>query len=91
MILEKAEGNPFFVEEVIRMLIDQGAIARRGDEWILAKPLGTFEIPDTLQGVLAARIDRLPEEAKRTLQVAAVIGRKFQLRVLEEVLRRQAP
>jgi class 3 adenylate cyclase len=91
LILEKAEGNPFFVEEVIRMLIDQGAITRRGDEWILAKPLGTFEIPDTLQGVLAARIDRLPEEAKRTLQVAAVIGRKFQLRVLEEVLRRQAP
>ena len=88
LILEKAEGNPFFVEEVIRMLIDQGAIARQGEEWVLAKPLGTFEIPDTLQGVLAARIDRLPEDAKRVLQVASVIGRKFQVRVLEEVLRR---
>jgi predicted ATPase len=88
LILEKAEGNPFFVEEVIRMLIDQGAIARRGDEWTLARPLGTFEIPDTLQGVLAARIDRLPEDAKRALQVASVIGRKFQVRVLEQVLKR---
>jgi predicted ATPase len=89
LILEKAEGNPFFVEEVIRMLIDQGIIARQGEEWILAKPLGTFEIPDTLQGVLAARIDRLPEDAKRALQVASVIGRKFQVRVLEQVLRRR--
>jgi len=89
LILEKAEGNPFFVEEVIRMLIDQGVIARKGEEWLLAKPLGTFEIPDTLQGVLAARIDRLPEDAKRALQVASVIGRKFQVRVLEQVLRRR--
>ncbi|HSB90058.1 MAG TPA: adenylate/guanylate cyclase domain-containing protein [Anaerolineales bacterium] len=89
LILEKAEGNPFFVEEVIRMLIDQAVIGRQGEEWVLAKPLGTFEIPDTLQGVLAARIDRLPEDAKRALQVASVIGRKFQVRVLEEVLRRR--
>jgi class 3 adenylate cyclase len=89
LILEKAEGNPFFVEEVIRMFIDQAVIARHGEEWVLAKPLGTFEIPDTLQGVLAARIDRLPEDAKRALQVASVIGRKFQVRVLEEVLRRR--
>ncbi|HET7009216.1 MAG TPA: adenylate/guanylate cyclase domain-containing protein [Anaerolineales bacterium] len=90
LILEKAEGNPFFVEEVIRMLIDQGVIERKEDRWVLTRPMGAFEIPDTLQGVLAARIDRLPEEAKRALQVASVIGRKFPVRVLEEVLRRQA-
>jgi class 3 adenylate cyclase len=90
LIQSKAEGNPFFVEEVLRMLIDQGTLLREGDAWTLAGDVGSLEIPDTLQGVLAARIDRLPEDAKRTLQVASVIGRTFQVRVLEEVLRRQA-
>lgn len=86
LILAKAEGNPFFVEEVIRMLIDHGNLARRDGEWIVAKPINTIDIPDTLQGVLIARIDRLPEDAKRVLQIASVIGRKFQVQVLEQVL-----
>jgi predicted ATPase len=72
------------------MLIDQGVLQRQGDAWKLAGEVGSLEIPDTLQGVLAARIDRLPEEAKRTLQVASVIGRTFQVRVLEEVLQQQS-
>ncbi|MCC7353203.1 MAG: hypothetical protein IT330_05540 [Anaerolineae bacterium] len=86
LILTKAEGNPFFVEEVIRMLIDQGGITRQGDHWTVTGEIQNIEIPDTLQGVLMARIDRLSEEAKRTLQVASVIGRRFQVRVLEQVL-----
>ncbi|TAH48096.1 MAG: hypothetical protein EYC68_22340 [Chloroflexota bacterium] len=86
LILAKAEGNPFFVEEVIRMLIDRGNLARQDGEWIVAKPINTIDIPDTLQGVLIARIDRLPEDAKRVLQIASVIGRKFQVKVLEQVL-----
>lgn len=86
LILAKAEGNPFFVEEVIRMLIDRGNLARQDGEWIVAKPVTTIDIPDTLQGVLIARIDRLPEDAKRVLQIASVIGRKFQVKVLEQVL-----
>jgi class 3 adenylate cyclase len=90
LILAKAEGNPFFVEEVIRMLIDRGGIARQDGKWTVTREITTMEIPDTLQGVLTARIDRLPEEAKRTLQIAAVIGRKFQVRVLEKVLEQQA-
>lgn len=89
LIRSKAEGNPFFVEEVLRMLIDQGALQRDGEIWRLEGEVESLDIPDTLQGVLAARIDRLPEEAKRTLQVASVIGRTFPLRVLEEVLRQQ--
>lgn len=89
VIRSKAEGNPFFVEEVLRMLIDQGNLQRQGETWRLTGDIAALEIPDTLQGVLAARIDRLPEEVKRTLQVAAVIGRTFQVRVLEEVLGRQ--
>jgi predicted ATPase len=90
VIRAKAEGNPFFVEEVLRMLIDQGSLQRQGDAWRLTGDVASLEIPDTLQGVLAARIDRLPEEAKRTLQIASVIGRTFQLRVLEEVIQRQS-
>lgn len=88
MILAKAEGNPFFVEEVIRMLIDRGGIARNPEKgnWVVTRNIEKIEIPDTLHGVLSARIDRLPEETKRALQVAAVIGRRFQVNVLEQVL-----
>ena len=85
-ILTKAEGNPFFVEEVIRMLIDRGAIERRDDRWVATARVADIEIPDTLQGLLLARIDRLPPETKRTLRVAAVIGRQFGVRMLERLL-----
>ena len=91
LILKKAEGNPFFVEEVIRMLIDRGAIYKQGNSWAAGKEISTIEIPDNLQGLLLARIDRLPEDVKRTLRVAsviAVIGRQFSVRVLEQVLER---
>jgi len=86
LILEKAEGNPFFVEEVIRMLIDRGAIVREGDKWVATAQVADVTIPDTLQGLLLARIDRLPPESKRTLRVAAVIGRQFGVTMLERLL-----
>ena len=86
IILQKAEGNPFFVEEVIRMLIDRGAILKKGEGWIAGNEIDTIEIPDNLQGLLLARIDRMPEDVKRTLRVASVIGRQFSVRVLEQVL-----
>lgn len=88
IILQKAEGNPFFVEEVIRMLIDRGAITPReeGRGWVAGKEIANIEIPDNLQGLLLARIDRLPEDVKRTLRVASVIGRQFAVKVLEQVL-----
>ena len=89
LILAKAEGNPFFVEEVLRMLIDRGGIAVQDNKWTVTREINNIEIPDTLQGVLTARIDRLPEDAKRTLQIAAVIGRKFNVKVLERVLEMQ--
>jgi class 3 adenylate cyclase len=86
LILKKAEGNPFFVEEIIRMLIDRGAILRREGGWTAGVEIDSVEIPDNLEGLLMARIDRLPDEAKHILRVAAVIGRQFPLRVLEYVL-----
>jgi len=88
VILKKAEGNPFFVEEVIRMLIDRGAIVKAGDRWAAVKEIDNIEIPDNLQGLLLARIDRLPDDVKHTLRVASVIGRQFSVKVLEQVLSR---
>ncbi len=89
LIARKAEGNPFFVEEVIRMLIDQGAIVRRDGGWAVEREIEDVEIPANLHGLLLARIDRLPEDVKHTLRVAAVIGRQFSVNVLEHVLARQ--
>ena len=76
-ILERAEGNPFFLEEIIRHLIDEGSIVRADDRWHAAPGIGDVEIPDTVQGVLAARIDLLDPVEKRALQRAAVVGRVF--------------
>lgn len=85
-ILTRADGNPFFVEEVIRMLIEQGVIERQADRWVATAEIGSIEIPETLHGLLLARIDQLPDAAKRSLRVASVIGRQFPVRVLERVL-----
>jgi predicted ATPase len=86
LILAKAEGNPFFVEEVIRMLIDRDAIRREGGRWVASASVAEVEIPDTLQGLLLERIDRLPATSRRTLRVASVIGRQFGVTVLERLL-----
>ncbi len=85
-ILARAEGNPFFVEEVIRMLIERGAIVRSGDRWLANDTIIGIEIPETLHSLLLARIDQLSDDAKRSLRVASVIGRQFPVRVLERVL-----
>ena len=89
LILKKSEGNPFFVEEVIRMLIERGLIAKENGHWSTKKEIEAIEIPDNLQGLLLARIDRLPEDAKRILRIASVIGRQFSVDVLEKVEQRQ--
>jgi class 3 adenylate cyclase len=76
-ILERAEGNPFYLEEIIRRLIDDGSLARSGDRWRAVADTGAIEIPDTVQAVLASRIDLLDASDKRALQAAAVVGRVF--------------
>ena len=78
-ILSHAEGNPFYVEEILRALIDEGALLQ--DEgtgsWAVMRDISDIPIPDTLHGVLMARIDGLQEDVKRLLQMASVIGRRF--------------
>ena len=85
LIVQKAEGNPFFVEEVVKSLLEVGALRRQGERYVLTKPLEEIVVPDTIQDVLMARIDRLPEAPKKTLQRAAVIGREFTRRLLERL------
>jgi class 3 adenylate cyclase len=85
-ILERAEGNPFFLEEIIRQLIDEGRIERAGDRWRAVSGIEEVAIPDTIQGVLAARIDLLEPGDKRALQSAAVVGRVFWAGPVETLL-----
>ena len=85
MIVERADGNPFFIEELIRSLIETNQIIRKNDNWQAVSEDSKVLLPDTLRGVLGARIDRLPELSKQVLQNAAVIGRLFDLRVLKQL------
>ena len=76
-ILAKAEGNPFFLEEIVRRLIEEGALVREGDRWRSTARITTTPLPDSLLALLSARIDAIPEAEKRVLQEAAVIGKVF--------------
>ena len=84
-ILERAEGNPFYLEEIVRRLIDGGLLERQGDRWIAAAGIEDVEIPDTVQAVLASRIDLLDPLDKRVLQAASVVGRVFWIGPLGEL------
>jgi predicted ATPase len=75
-----------FVEELARMLLDRGDLKREGERWQFARERVELDVPNTLQGVLMARIDQLPAESRRILQLASVLGREFPLEVLEEML-----
>ncbi len=85
-IVEKTGGNPFFVEEIVRDLLDRGDLVKSGDRYLCSRPLHQLEIPNTILGVLAARMDRLSEDLKQTLQVASVIGRDFAFRLLKSIM-----
>jgi len=76
LIVDKTEGTPFFMEEIVQALFDDGTLVRNGAVQ-LVRPLSGLEIPTTVQAILATRIDRLPANAKELLQVLAVIGREF--------------
>jgi tetratricopeptide (TPR) repeat protein len=87
LIIERTEGNPFFMEEIYQAMLEDGAIARDGAVK-LVKPLKSARIPTTVQGVLAARIDRLPADVKQLLQTLLLIGREFPVSLIRAVLTR---
>jgi tetratricopeptide (TPR) repeat protein len=84
LIIDRTEGNPFFMEEIKEALFDQGVLARNG-RVRLAKPMTEVRLPSTVQGVLASRIDRLGREEKELLQTLAVIGKEFPLSLIRKV------
>src|SRR5229473_2352491 len=84
-IIKVTDGNPFFIEEIVRALFEQGILERNG-EVRLGRPLTDAKIPPTVQGIIAARIDRLPPEQKELLQTVAVLGRKFPSSLAREVV-----
>ena len=84
-IVAKADGNPFFVEEILQRLIDEGALERDGERWRATQSIGEVKIPDSVQALLAARIDALQPEERRVLQEAAVVGRSFWAAAVEAV------
>ncbi len=86
VIIEKTEGNPFFMEETVQVLLDEGALVRDGAMVKLTKPIAELKIPPTVQAILAARIDRLPLDAKELLQALAVVGREFPLSLIRAVV-----
>ncbi|NND03532.1 MAG: tetratricopeptide repeat protein [Acidimicrobiia bacterium] len=86
MVVERSEGNPFYLEELVKMLIDDGAIAA-GEEWIADESrLENLSIPRTLTGVLQARVDAMPRNERKALQDASVIGRVFWQDALVSIL-----
>jgi class 3 adenylate cyclase/tetratricopeptide (TPR) repeat protein len=85
LLTERTEGNPFFMEESVRMLAESQVLAGARGAHRLVKPLQTIRVPSTVQAVLAARIDRLPAEDKHLLQTAAVIGKQIPLALLQAV------
>jgi len=76
-LAEVAEGNPLFIEEMFRMLVDDGRLQRRNGSWAVAGDLSSLEIPQTIQAVLIARLDRLDREERAVIERASVIGRRF--------------
>ena len=86
LLVKSSDGNPLFLEEVLRTLIDQGVLRLESGRWERVAEHDEVVVPDTLQGLLLDRIDRLPESSKRAVQIAAVIGRRFPAQLLGDIL-----
>jgi class 3 adenylate cyclase/tetratricopeptide (TPR) repeat protein len=85
LLIARTEGNPFFLEESVRTLVETGVLVGEPGAYRLAQALPTIQVPATVQAVLAARIDRLPPEEKRLLQTAAVVGTEVPWPLLQAI------
>ncbi len=84
-IVEAAEGNPLYAEQLLSMLVDDGLVRREGDMWVAAGELGKLSLPPTIQALLAARLDLLTDDERTVIEAASVIGYVFAQDALEEV------
>ncbi len=85
LVLSRASGNPLYMEELTHSLLEDGSVQKEGDQYVLARNVSEIRVPDTIQGIIAARMDRLEESLKRIMQVASVIGREFAFRILQAI------
>jgi tetratricopeptide (TPR) repeat protein len=85
LILNRAAGNPLYMEEFTHTLLENGSIQCKDQKCVLNKKASEIQVPDTIQGIIAARMDRLEDDLKRTMQVASVIGRDFAFRILQTI------
>jgi hypothetical protein len=85
LILKRTAGNPLFMEEFTHSLLENGSIQRKDHKYILTRKASDIPVPDTIQAIIAARMDRREDNLKRTMQVASVIGRDFAYRILQTI------
>jgi tetratricopeptide (TPR) repeat protein len=85
LILNRAAGNPLFMEEFTHTLLENGSIQKKDHQYVLSRKPSEIHVPDTVQGIIAARMDRLDDNLKRIMQVASVIGRDFAYRILQTI------
>jgi len=86
LVLTRTGGNPLFVEELTQSLVENGTILRKDHQYVLTREASEIRVPDTIQGIIAARIDRVEEGLKGIMQVASVIGREFAFRILQSIM-----
>jgi tetratricopeptide (TPR) repeat protein len=86
LILNRAAGNPLFMEEFTHTLLENGSIQRKDNQYVLSRKPSDIQVPDTIQGIIAARMDRLEDSLKRIMQMASVIGREFAFRILQTIM-----
>jgi tetratricopeptide (TPR) repeat protein len=89
LIAGRASGNPLFIEELTHGLLEDGSIRKDDGRYVISGKPSELEVPDTIQGIIAARLDRLQEDLKRLMQAASVIGREFAYRLLEAITQMQ--
>jgi len=85
LILNRTAGNPLFMEEFTHTLLENGSIKKKDKQYVLSRNISDSQVPDTIQGIITARMDRLEDNLKRTMQVASVIGRDFAFRILQSI------
>jgi class 3 adenylate cyclase/tetratricopeptide (TPR) repeat protein len=85
LILNRASGNPLFMEELTHSLLENGSIKQENNKFVLKGAPEKIQVPETIQGIISARMDRLEENLKRTMQVASVIGRDFAFSILKTI------
>lgn len=83
-IIRKTEGNPFFIEEILRSFLDEGIIEVKENHFVVTDKINEVNIPETINEVILSRVDKLDEKTKELLKTASVIGRNFYFKVLEE-------